>query len=77
MSLASGGDMPKLTGLRGRAGPCRGGDINVSSLLSLAKYECDGQADEYQHGMIMNGLAFDVTVALIAAGVWLAADLRG
>ena len=22
------------------------GDINVSSLLSLAKYECDGQADE-------------------------------
>jgi hypothetical protein len=53
------------------------GDINVSSLLSLAKYECDGQVDEYRHRMIMNGLAFVVTVALIAAGVWLASNLRG
>jgi hypothetical protein len=51
-------------------------DPNISSVLSLAKYDCHGQEDDYRHRMIMNGLAFIVTVALIAIGVWLAANIH-
>jgi hypothetical protein len=44
--------------------------------LSLAKYESDGEEDDYQHRMLANVLAFIVTVALIATGVWLASNLH-
>jgi hypothetical protein len=43
--------------------------------LSLAKYERDSHEGDYRQRMIMNGLAFHVTVALIAIGVWLAANI--
>ena len=39
---------------------------NVTILLGLAKYEGDGEEDEYPHRMLANALAFIVTVALIA-----------
>jgi hypothetical protein len=52
----------------------RGPDI--SSVLSLAKYECDQEQDDYRHRMMLNGLAFAVTIALIASGVWLAANIH-
>jgi hypothetical protein len=51
-------------------------DPNISSVLSLAKYDRHGQEDHYRHRMIMNGLAFIVTVALIAIGVGLAANIH-
>jgi hypothetical protein len=54
--------------------PVRGRDPNISSVLSLAKYE-RGE-DDYRHRMIMNGLAFVVTAVLIVAGVWLAANIH-
>jgi hypothetical protein len=47
----------------------------TSPVESLAKYERDGHEDDYRHRMVMNGLAFVVTVGLIAAGVWLAANI--
>jgi len=50
-------------------------DSNISLVLSLAKYERGGE-DDYRHRMIMNGLGLVVTVALIAAGVWLAANIH-
>jgi hypothetical protein len=49
---------------------------NIVFLLSLAKYESDGEEDDYRHRMIVNGLAFVVTVGLIATGVWLASNLH-
>ena len=49
---------------------------NIVFLLSLAKYASDGQEDDYQHRMIVNGLGFAITVALIATGVWLASGLH-
>ena len=49
---------------------------NIVFLLSLAKYERDGEEDDYRHRMIENGLAFMVTIALIATGVWLASNLH-
>jgi hypothetical protein len=42
---------------------------NITNLLSLAKYECDGQQEDYRHRMLANMLAFLVTIALIATGV--------
>jgi hypothetical protein len=51
-------------------------EANIVFLLSLAKYESDGRDDDYRRRMIENGLAFMVTVALIAAGVWLASNLH-
>jgi hypothetical protein len=48
---------------------------NVMSLLSLAKYESDGQEDDYRHRMLVNMLGFVVTIAFIATGVWLASSL--
>jgi hypothetical protein len=49
---------------------------NIVFLLSLAKYESGGRDDDYRRRMIANGLAFMVTVALIATGVWLASNLH-
>jgi hypothetical protein len=49
---------------------------NIVFLLSLAKYESDGEEDDYRRRMIENGLAFVVTIALIATGVWLASNLH-
>jgi len=56
-------------------GPIRDRNANISSVLSLTKYERDGHEDDYRQRMIMNGLAFLVAVALIAIGVWLAANI--
>jgi hypothetical protein len=60
----------------GRRKPIHDRDPNISSILSLAKYERDGQEDDYRHRVIINGLALVVTVALIAIGVWLAANIH-
>jgi hypothetical protein len=49
---------------------------NIVLLLSLAKYEGDDSEVDYHHRMIENGLAFVVTVALMAMGVWLASSLH-
>jgi hypothetical protein len=49
---------------------------NIVLLLSLAKYESDDREVDYHHRMIENGLAFVVTVALMAMGVWLASSLH-
>jgi hypothetical protein len=46
-------------------------------ILSLAKYERDAQEDDYRERMILNGLAFVVTAALIAIGFWLASNIDG
>jgi hypothetical protein len=56
-------------------GPIRDRKPNISSVLSLAKYERVGHDSDYRQRMITNGLAFLVTVALIAIGVWLAANI--
>jgi len=69
----------KADGMARWRGPIRDRNPNISSVLSLAKYERDGQEncqeDDYRQRMIMNGLAFLVTIALIAIGVWLAANI--
>ena len=52
----------------------RNHEPNVVFLLSLAKYE--SEEDDYRRRMIENGLAFVVTIALIATGVWLASNLH-
>jgi hypothetical protein len=65
----------KADGMARRRGPIRDGNPNISSVLSLAKYERDGHEGDYRQRMIMNGLAFLVTVALIAIGIWLAANI--
>jgi hypothetical protein len=49
---------------------------NIVLLLSLAKYESENPEVDYHHRMIENGLAFVVTVALMAMGVWLASSLH-
>jgi hypothetical protein len=56
--------------------PTQEHEPNIVFLLSLAKYESDVRHDDYRRRMIENGLAFMVTVALIAAGVWLASNLH-
>ena len=55
--------------------PAHKTEADIRSLLSLAKYE-RGSEDDYRQRMIINGLAFVVTAALIAAGVWLASNLH-
>jgi hypothetical protein len=67
----------KADGMARWRGPIRDGNPNISSVLSLAKYERDGHEGDSRQRMIMNGLAFLVTVALIAIGVWLAANIDG
>jgi len=52
------------------------GDPNISTVLSLAK-ERDRQKDKYQYRMITDGLALVFTVALMAAGIWPAANIHG
>jgi hypothetical protein len=37
-------------------------------VLRLAKYERDGEEDDYRHSVIMNGLALFAIAALIVAG---------
>jgi hypothetical protein len=66
----------KAEGTAGRRKLIHDRDPNVSSILSLAKYERDGHEDDYRHRLIINGLALVVTVALIAAGVWLASNIH-
>jgi hypothetical protein len=55
-------------------GPAQKHEPNIVLLLSFAKYERDEV--DYHHRMIVNGLAFVVTVALMATGVWLASNLH-
>lgn len=57
--------------------PIHDGDPNISLILSLAKYERDAQEDDCRGRMILNGLAFVVTAALIAIGLWLASNIDG
>ena len=39
----------------------------------LRKYErAPGETDDYRHRMLMNGLAFAATIALIVVGIWIA-----
>jgi len=63
------------SGTAGRRQPVHDRDPTISSVLSLAKYERDDQEDDHRHRMTMNVLALVVTIALVAAGVWLAAEL--
>jgi hypothetical protein len=65
----------KVDGMSGWRRPIHDRNLNISSVLSLARYERDGHEDDYRQRMIMNGLAFLATVALIAIGVWLAANI--
>jgi hypothetical protein len=65
----------KADGMARWRGPIRDHNANISSVLSITKYERDGDEDDYRQRMIMNGLAFLVAVALIAIGVWLAANI--
>jgi hypothetical protein len=53
------------------------GAPNISLLLSLAKYERAAQEDKHRERMILNGLVFVVTAALITIGVWLASNIGG
>jgi hypothetical protein len=64
------------TGEPAKRSVVRSHEPNVVFLLSLAKYESDGEEDDYRRRMIENGLAFVVTLALIAMGVWLASNLH-
>jgi hypothetical protein len=73
VSSAYGLEAPKDGTVRSRE-PINDHDPNISSVLSLAKYERDGEEDDYRHRMIMNGLALFVIAALIVAGVWLTAN---
>jgi hypothetical protein len=44
-----------------------------SPVEDLAKYERGPEEPgEYRHRMLMNGLAFAVTILLVAAGIWIA-----
>jgi hypothetical protein len=53
--------------------------VDAGSPDSLAKYEGGAAEDNYRHRMAVNVAGFVFTVALAAAGVWLAvtiADMR-
>jgi hypothetical protein len=44
-----------------------------SPVEDLGKYERGpDEPDDYRHRMLMNGLAFGVTVLLVMAGIWIA-----
>jgi hypothetical protein len=66
----------RVVGRRHGREPTHGCGPDISSALSLAKYERDQHEDDYRHRMMLNGLAFAVTIALIASGVWLAANIH-
>ena len=55
-------------------GPVRRPDI--SSLLSLAKYERADDDDNYAQRMIVNGLVLILSTALIATGVLIVSNLH-
>jgi hypothetical protein len=55
-------------------GPVRRPDI--SSLLSLAKYERAHEDDDYARRMIANGLVLILSAALIATGVLIVSNLH-
>ena len=59
-----------------RREPIHDRDPNISLAEDLAKYERDDHDDDYRHRMIMNGVAVVVIVALIAIGIWLAANIN-
>jgi hypothetical protein len=59
-----------------KRGVVRNDDRNIVSLLSLAKYESDNEEDDYRRRAIENGLAFAISLVLIATGVWLASNLH-
>lgn len=44
----------------------------TSPVEDLAKYERDGEADDYRHRMTVNLATFVFVLALIGAGLWLA-----
>lgn len=48
---------------------------NILLFESFTAYEREGQEGDYRHRMVANFIAFIVTVALIASGVWLAVNL--
>jgi hypothetical protein len=50
-------------------------DANTLLLDRFAQYERGGEDDDFQHRMIMNGLAFAVVVVLTATGSWLGSQL--
>ena len=44
-----------------------------SPVEGLEKYEREPESrDDYRHRMLMNGLAFVATIALVVAGIWIA-----
>jgi hypothetical protein len=51
-------------------------DVNTLLIRSFAKYERQSQEDDYRHRMIVNGLAFALTIALTMIGVWLAVNIK-
>ena len=51
-------------------------DPDILLIEKFAKYERNGQDDDYRQRMILNGLGFAVTVVLIAFGVWLADNIN-
>ncbi len=48
---------------------------NILLFESFSAYEREGRDDDYRHRMVANFIAFVVTMALIAGGVWLAANI--
>jgi hypothetical protein len=83
--LRSGDDDHRVAGVWPRCAKIDGTDRScdavddhgpdISSVLSLAKYERGGEVD-YRNRMIMNALALVANAALIAAGVWLAVNIH-
>jgi hypothetical protein len=43
----------------------------------IARYERDGQDDDYRHRMIVNGLGLVAAIVLIVVGTWLAVIVTG
>ena len=52
------------------------GPADISSLLSLAKYERAHEDDDYAQRSIVNGLVLILSTALIAAGVLILSNLH-
>jgi hypothetical protein len=48
---------------------------NILLFESFALYERERQEDDYRRRMVANVIAFFVTIALIASGVWLAVNI--
>jgi hypothetical protein len=68
--------LAKTNGTARPRGSTHHGGLGILLTLSLAKFELDGREDDYQHRMIMNGLAFVVLLALIIIGIWLASNIN-